>query len=232
MSKKSKRSNSKKRSKWKMGIKAGCLALGMATAWGGEAKAELYLEVSAASTRTLTDVFVYYVGNNSFGALASLGTQPAGDPVHFFRPIPDLPRDVVVSYYTVLGIYGDGTGVAHSFSDDSVLTSHAQWSDVFESFTPNPAYNHSETEVIDALHQASAGNTDALWKCVYYCVAQYPRFSALGEQAVLVNFTDPTPGGSVTINVTTVPEPAAWILLVGAAGALLFWRSDLLTKTK
>jgi len=225
-----KKSSRKKQPKWKRSIKAGCLALGMATAWGGEAKADLFLQVSAHPTRTLTNAFVYYTGNNSIAGLESLGTLPADETTVLYRPIQGEENNYPFGHCVVVGLYYDGAnpGVSVSFADDSVLTSHAQWADIFEC-APVSHYNHSESEYIDALNQAAGGDLTPLWNCLYYRGSSpYPVGALFSNEGTLVNFSDPAFGGVVTAQLTTVPEPATWVLLIGVAGTLFFWRRDLL----
>jgi hypothetical protein len=223
-------------SKWKSRLKAGCLALGMATAWGGEARSEVFLQVTANPTQTLTNAFVFYTGNNSINELASLGTITGGKETVLFCPIDRDMTDVEFGSCVLVGLYNDGTdlGVSISFPDDSVLHAQALWPQVFEC-APVSHYRHTEQEYIDALNQATGGNLDPLYNCLYYRGSSpYPSFTRNGNEATLANFSDPatapTNGGSVTMVMTTVPEPSSMVLLIGAAGALLFWRRDLVTS--
>ncbi|MBN2023599.1 MAG: hypothetical protein JW809_12510 [Pirellulales bacterium] len=211
---------------WRRGLEAGCVALGMATAWGGQARGEALLLAKAAPETALSDVFVYYTANNSFCGLESLGDIPAGETSLLYRSIIREKEDYARGGFVVVGLYQEGAeeGVAISFANDDVLTSHTQWADLFES-SPASHYNHTEAEVIDCLHQAAAGNTDPLWDVLYYGLS-FPTWSPYGHEATLVCFSDPTFGGTATVQV--IPEPAAWVLVIGMAGALLWWRRDLL----
>jgi hypothetical protein len=229
----------KKQRKWKSGLKAGCLALGMATAWGGEARSDVILQVSATPATTLTNAFVYYGNNASTAYLRSLGTLPGGQTTTLVDVIPtntepswwgDPDAYASGASYVIIGMYDEGgsPGVAISFPNDAPITTPKQWAEVFES-SWNHGYDYSEAEIIGYLQAADYAELDRFlynYGDVKRTRNGHPCATEYGNQATLVNFSDPTFGGVVTV--TLVPEPAAWVLLVTTAGTLLFWRRDLL----
>jgi hypothetical protein len=227
MSKKGKRSNSKKQRKWKMGLKAGCLALGMATAWGGEARSDVIMHVESNVNRTIYDAYVCYgIGQNSTAKVQSLGTLTSG----FIDQKYTLPGEVsdYTGYYdgnfVFTGLFDDQgrEGAAVSFPDTGVIDAHSDW--VFGTY-------YTEPVLIDNIHKRSTGDTSE-WLGWNLIEMRYAREcgTPFGQTAHVACFSQATDGGAVKISIEAVPEPAAWVLLVGAAGAMLFWRRDLLRR--
>jgi hypothetical protein len=235
-----------KQGKLKAGLKAGWLALGMATAWGGEARGEVIGHVSVTPTTTIHNAFLYYTNNVTTGDMKSLGTMPAGQTTQLSQT--GFLVEEVQGYqaqnghrptYMMVGLYdGDtGPGVVVSFPNADPVTSHKQWADIFLA-RPNPFEDYSEAAVIGYLQSAAPGNDDYghLWNFLFdfgtstYTYYGHPCATEYAQQAVLVGFSEASNLGSAMVDVTAVPEPAAWVLLVGAAGAVLFWRRDLLGR--
>jgi hypothetical protein len=239
MSKKKNAKRQKKQGKWKAGLKAGCLALGMATAWGGEARGDVTFEIAAMPNVSITEAFIYYGMNSSGGAVLSLGDLQAGVLTKRYQTFGYDIDEFTHGYgelhpYVVVGLYNNGgnEGVAITFPNDNAITNNLSWSDIFESPSTPEYYRYTEAEVIDRIHTAS---TLSIWPLenvldYYGAYANKPCATLYNQQSVLTCFSDATFGGFVTVSV--VPEPAAWILLIGAAGSLLFWRRDLLTMNK
>jgi hypothetical protein len=233
MSKKNSKRN--KKSKWKNGLKAGCLALGMATAWGAEARGEMsglaYAEIVAAPTQTLTDAYVFYNNNVTQGWMWSLGEFPANDITTLYQCVGNLNAFAEINgerpSYVVVGLsqVGGVESVVLSFPNADAL--QMQWDDLFG---PNGGsyYTYEESYVINALHNPGSGALEQFLNDISYdpCRTQY------NHEATLVGFTNGAPASSGTVLVNIVPEPASWILLIGAAGSLLFWRRDLLPWKK
>jgi hypothetical protein len=234
MSQKKNKSKNKNR-KWKSGLKAGCLALGLATAWGGEAKAETLFEVSITPSTTLNNAYLYYGSNTSGNLMTSLGTLLAGETKTIIQTHWANPEDFVSPEgysqpaYALIGLYGDTSnpGIAISFPNDDLIQQHKTWADVFET-TGVPAWDDSKEEVLYDFERAIGGFDGYLSTFISYkggrdstlCGTDY------GQTGTIVCFSEATYGGTITVNM--VPEPASWVLLIGAAGSLLFWRRDLL----
>ena len=225
---------SKNGRKWRRGVQAGCLALGMATAWGGEARGSMYLNIAADATQTIDNVYVLYGIGYSGQGLQSLGTLPIGHST-FALEVPDGSYR---PYYTMIGLLPEGasTGVAVSFPNP--VTMPASWADVFES-GPISYYNRSEAEVVGYVENASNNPYPLLGFLSHYGDPTFgldnpPLATELGQTATLVGFSAPSAVGSVTVDIgsqplqASVPEPATWILFVGMAGSVLFWRRDLI----
>ena len=216
-----KQKKEKKKKKWKSKLQAGCLALGLATAWGAEARGEAILQVSATPAQTLTNAFVYYYANGSCNGLESLGTLPTGQTSVLSRTLPFDPDNYSNCGYVLIGLHDDGTsaGVTVSFPNDDILVLHSQWEEVF---------GFAEVDAIDALYQAGSGDVITLYYLLYYNTnfVQTPR----GNEGTLVSFSNPTFGGVVTVDILPVPEPAAWVLLISLAGTVLLWRRDLIGR--
>jgi hypothetical protein len=235
-----KKKNSRKR-KWKSGVKAGCLALGMATAWGGEASGDLIAYASITPEQTLTDAYVFFENNVTGGAILSLGTLPSGKTTYLeFEEVPY--EGYTIAYqpvggrrqpYVVIGLYDEGgaPGVAISFPDQTPINEGTSWDEIFNSYPSEYDYaNYTEAEVIDIL-QTAAGTSS--WIDLWWFFTRYgsdyssPCATEFGHEATLVCFSDATYGGVVTFDVVTVPEPAAWVLFVGLSVTVLLWRRDL-----
>jgi hypothetical protein len=233
--------SAKSRQRWKRGIQAGCLALGMATAWGGEASGSVYLNVSLDAEQTITNAYIYYGVGYSSTRLQSLGTINAGASTLSIE-LPD--NTVYRNYYVLVGLYDDEgtTGVAISFSSDDPIEASASWDDIFTS--TNGYIGFSESEFVDLIYAQGGWSGHYLASerlasfLAFYGDASWgssntPCATLFGETATLVCFSNASYGGSVTIDLdseplqsATVPEPATSILFVGLIGSMLFWRRD------
>jgi hypothetical protein len=223
---------------WKSGLQAGCLALGMATAWGGETRGDVISLVSITPTTTISKAFLYYGNNISTADIMSLGTLSAGQTTTFSHT-EFYWEDYANAYtevnghrplYVLIGLYGDenNPGVAISFPSADPVTIPKQWSQIFET-TKKDYWDYSEAEVIDCVNQGTVGDFLYVYGDNHYGLFDPPPCGTeYGHEGKIVCFSNPTLGGVVTVDV--VPEPAAWVLLVTASSALLFWRRDLLRR--
>jgi len=228
-----KRKNSKKRRKWKSGLKAGCLALGLATAWGGEARGDVILQVTANLTKSLTDAFIYFNNNVTSGYMESLGTLSAGQTItktytHWGTLDNFTQKNGARSSYVMVGLYDDqgSPGVAVSFPNADPISGPVQWADIFG---PSGVsyYHYTEAEVIGYVNQASAGTDYTPLRYFLNDISYNAGETEYGNESTIVCFSNPTSGGVMTVDVLPVPEPAAWMLFVGLSGAVLLWRRDL-----
>lgn len=225
----------KRRRRWKQLLGAGALALGMATAWGSSASAgtvatDKYLNLSFHTEQSISDAFIYYYIGNSQYALQSLGTQPlpVGDSTRSLEAVPTPSWG-----YSILGLYGEGTGVVASFFYYNPLSPVTRsWEYYFNASNWGEV---NESDVVDWIQEASAGQTDDLRHFFqHYGTSLFA--CPFDEQATLVAFTDAKYGGTVTTAIadeplpqpTAVPEPATWVLLVGMAGVALVGRRKLI----
>jgi len=227
---------------------AACLSLGLATAWGNSASADATLRVDIAPQQTLSKALIYYGNNISTGVLRSLGTLPGGQTSTIFQTIateevpfegnwtwdPDSygPGSNKPAFYAVIGLYsGDaGPGVSISFPNQDPIDALATWSSIFErqDLSIPSSFRFTEQEVVDGLTNTTQSQdfpplviADRLHSllAIYGEPNGYmggPLATEYGQTATMVNFSNASFGG--TVNVSLVPEPAACLLLVSAAG--------------
>ncbi|MBN2023822.1 MAG: PEP-CTERM sorting domain-containing protein [Pirellulales bacterium] len=222
---------------WKSGLQAGCLALGMATAWGGEAHGDTLFQIAVTPSTDIRNAYVYYGSNTSGRLMTSLGTLLANETTIFLQTHWADPEDFkspeghADPAYALIGLYGDvnDPGIAISFPNDVPIRDHRTWASYFET-TGFPAWDTSESEVIWKFDQAIGGFDGYVetFIGIYGSHTSDPCGIPYGQTGTIVCFSDAQYGGVITV--TPVPEPAAWILLVTATGALLFWRRDLLHR--
>lgn len=207
--------------------KAAALAVGLATAWGGEASADVIMRLDVTPTRTLSNTYVYYANNISTASIRSLGVLPANQTTTFTHilneqydkkpeylvPTPSYPR---VGYW-VIGVFeeGDTPSISVSFPSDSPITSGAQWSDIFGQQDELQLANFlmwsfDSESFLNSNFVAGYGNPG------YKPNAILPTH--YGEYGTLVNFSTAAFGG--TVLATIVPEPTS-IVLASAAGVFL-----------
>jgi hypothetical protein len=228
-----KKKNAKTRRHWKSKLKTGCLALGMATAWGAPAQGDVISLVSVTPATTINKAYLYYGNNISTADIMSLGTLPGGQTTTFshtdfyWEDYPNAYTEENGHYpwYTLIGLYGDPNhpGVAISFPNDNPITLPLSWPQIFET-TQHDYWNYTEAEVIDLVNRGSPGG----FLYTYgddYIFDHPPCGTEYGHEGTIVCFSDPTFGGVITVDI--VPEPAAWALLIGLAGSALLWRRDL-----
>lgn len=146
---------------------ATCMALGLTTAWGNEADADITFKVEVTPAHDLLDAFVYY-GNNSTGApIVPLGLLAAGETytlVQTFPGVPGIFLDDTPRYYEdggsfpagfgVGGIYEReaGFGLTLSIPTASPIQMHQSWEELFD-LSDSPLSGlvviPSEQEVVD-----------------------------------------------------------------------------------
>jgi hypothetical protein len=223
-------------------LRAACLSIGLATAWGADAKADVTLKLSITPQHTLTNAIVLYANNVSTGIYRSLGTIPAGQTTTFihtflttdsslasWQPDPNSYTSTPgrPAYYSLIATYQDAPtpGVTISFPNDSPVQNATSWSALFidpPNYPIYPGHDFSEPNIINDLltnnpPQLSAG-------FLYdHNGSPYPPWqgntiagTSYGSQGALINFSDPTSGGTIIVEV--VPEPASACLLVTGAG--------------
>jgi hypothetical protein len=229
-------------------LKAACLTLGLATAWGGEAVADATLKIEITPQQTLTNALVYYGNNISTGVLRSLGTLPGGQTSTVFHTfianqvpfeeswswtadsyVPGLGHQPAV--YAVIGLYegAEGTGVSVSFSNDDPITAMATWSSIFDRDDQITAYRYTEASIVDYLQE----------------IDFFPNYPQVVQESEVKRFLESYSSNSRpylhselateygqsatlvnfsdaafggTVIVQLVPEPATWCFIVGVAG--------------
>ena len=227
-------------------LKTAGLALGLATAWGAETRADARLQLELTPQQTLTNAMVMYGNNVSTPFSVLLGTVPGGVTSTFFHnlraseilqcdwvcdPASYLPGGNKPSFYAVIGLYEgvDGTGVAVSFPNDDPIVSMATWESIFQSpSAPVADYRFAKPTIFSDLLAAA---THPMFP--EFVVTQHvermleiygepdaymggPIATQYRSKAVLVNFSDASFGGMAFARL--VPEPASWILLLSSAG--------------
>lgn len=204
-------------------LKAAALAIGLATAWGGEACAETMVQLEVTPTRTLRDAWVYYANNQSSARFVSLGTLPENTTTTFLHVLngefEDRPSKLLPTLsnpnvgYWVIGVYddGDASGIGVSFREETVVAPGTSWDDVFI---------YDEADIVDSLTteftRTFGDFVDNYGNPLYRAEAILPTH--YGTHSTLVNFSDAEFGG--TALATIVPEPSS-IILVGTAGVFL-----------
>ncbi|WP_425399548.1 hypothetical protein [Aeoliella sp.] len=155
---------------------AGCIALGLATAWG-EAEADIAFKVEVTPAHDLLDAFVYYGNNSTGGGIFQMGPIKAGDTYTLVQRYPGVPGtfvDDTPKYYEdggsfpagfgVGGIYEreDGFGLALSLPTDSPIETRQSWEGLFD-LSDSPISGlvviPSEQEVVDEYLEALEDTT-------------------------------------------------------------------------
>jgi hypothetical protein len=228
-----KKKNPKKQHHWKSKIKAGCLALGMATAWGGEARGDIVSIGSVNPTIQLHNAFLYYGNNISTADMMSLGTLPVGETNFshtdfYWEDLPDAYSQIDGHRpgYVLIGLYGETQpGVAISFPNGTSQS----WSQIFESSSAYAWQRYPESTVAGYLQNALTSEDDyyqLLSFLRYYGDFKYkingcPCATEYGHTGTIVCFSDPLPAGEIDVDI--VPEPATWVFLIGLAGGAVIY---------
>ena len=209
-------------------LKKACLAAGLATAWGGEARAELTFEASITPTQTITNAWMYYHQNATSPLWGlSLGTLPANQTSEFLHPnqLTNFPDSIWTNArfrtgYIIIGLYDEGgaPGVAVSMPNSDAITAGLTWEQYFA--RPSADYR-SEADIISDLQQGNApidflnayaeyfDNSSGSW------VRQLA--TPLGDEATLVGFSTATFLGTAHV---ALPEPSSLTLIVCTIGVL------------
>lgn len=218
-------------------LKAACLAAGLATAWGGEADADVTFRTSITPVKTMTDAVVFYNNGVTSNHFFYLGTLLGGQTSTFEHTLFASFEDNVffdTSFrspgYIIAGVYDDaGTpGVSLTLPNDVPIGNGQDWDQTFAAFSLlNPtAPVRTEAQFIDTLQNGDAQLFLESWKD--YFEPSIPKrlpilVTHFGEEATIVNFSTATFGGTVTV--VPVPEPSSLFLCVcSAAGIFLIAR--------
>jgi hypothetical protein len=239
-----------KRKRHKRPLKAACLSLTLATAWGYEAAAEVTFKLTIAPEQTLTNAVVFYGNNRTSGALRSLGTIPGGQTSTIFHTLSPGPRGSTPAtepeyydpalgsaspYFVIIGLHQGEAGHSAivSFPNDDPVQLMESWEEIFESPAISATYHVTEQALIDDLvdghplpqnpdvYVADGARRFSEWYGGIPGVANGRLSTPFGQSATLVHFSDASFGGIAIVDL--IPEPATWFLLVSAAGAA-FWR--------
>jgi len=214
-------------------FKAACLAVGLSTAWAGDAGAGLIeFRGSFTPTRTIQDAVIYYFNGVTSAHFFKLGMLPANQTTTIEHSIfLSFDNGVVLDTsfrspgYVIAGWYEDdaGPGVTVSFPNNSPIDGSQTWDDVFSTNVPfAPSHVYTEAEVLEILQ---AGEIPSGFLSTYedYFDATIPKrlpylITHFNQEATLINFSVADFGGTAIVEV--VPEPSTLILLVCAAGVL------------
>jgi hypothetical protein len=209
-------------------LKQACLAIGLATAWGGEAEAGLTFEASITPSQTITNAWMYYHQNVTSPLWGlSLGTLPANQTSEFSHPnqLANYPDSVWTAPnsntgYIIIGLYDEGgsPGVVVSMPNSHAINANLTWEQFFA--RPTAAYQ-SEAQIVSELQQ---GNVPIEFLSEYAQYFDPPSGSwvrelstPLGKGATLVGFSTATFYGTAHV---ALPEPASLTLIVCTLGVL------------
>ena len=222
-------------------LKAACLAIGLASAWGGEAEAaDLTLRLEVEPVVTLTDAVVFYFNGVTSGDWRFLGTLPEGVTSTFTHTLvpkgPFQPQDFLDTEsslkpgYIVTGLYDDGgqPGVSVSFPDTGPIVAMQTWDEAFAPIDPFDGL-FSEADIVSILSVGGVPNDflNDFARTFDASQGQWFRYlsAPVNTQATLVQFSDATFGGTTTL--TAVPEPSSFVLIcLASLGFLLIHRRD------
>lgn len=159
---------------------AGCVALGLATAWGGEAEADITFKVEVTPAHDLLDAFVYFGNNATAPTLRSLGPLEGGKPhesTHTLTPaeLEHSPARFETLFsdggklplgFAVAGLYqrDEDFGITVSMPDRLLLDEGGSWED-FASAPPLLGFDDSEEQVADQYLGVSMEQPD-YWSMV------------------------------------------------------------------
>lgn len=217
-------------------LRTACLTLGLATAWGGHAAADVTLGVSISPTVTLNDAVIVFGNNVSTHAVVPIGDIPGGQTTNLTHTLTgefdDTPEKLAVEidapftgYYLVASYEREGEeGVVIAFRDEAVVIAGLQWADLFLIDDRYSEYhNVIESDFIAGL--ASGG---------VYGLGSYARSTEgpfwnpnanllstpYGETSVLVGFSTATAVGSMVVTILPEPDGSALIACGAMAGVL------------
>jgi hypothetical protein len=199
------------------GLKAACLAVGLASAWGAAAPAQAdSITVTTTPTKSLTHVYFLYGSNSSgIGQDATLTSLPditlPSDPCQTGCNISATPPSGGGNVFSVMGLYGPGVltiGLTDLQAANVIATPTS-----FEAEFPG----FSESTIATAL-----ANNDTATLRSFFLSGNVQQKAAISFQGSgeLINFSNSTDGGPVSAMFTPVPEPSTLSLLaVGLVGA-------------
>lgn len=228
-------------------VRALCLSVGLATAWGGtqQADADITFDVSIESQVTLNNAYIFFGNNVSSPVIVPIGVIPANqlssmqitltDSSYTWQADPSIYEVVVPPprfglYFDprwgVLAEYDeDGVkGVALVLADDESIIKGSQ----FDSLFNRPGFPYVESSVI---HYLETSDFDQLINFSNYLLilgisnpdVQTPLY---GQEGILVAFSDASFAGAVTVSI--VPEASSFVMLMSTGTmsllAFIFWR--------
>ncbi len=190
---------------------AACASLSLATAWA-ESAAATTIRLEVTPTVPLHEAWVgYYHLNDSSVNARFLGDIAAGQTSVFNHEFLNVPPEAFSNGlgYVLVGLYGESgsEGVMLSYVDDTPITNGETW----ESFV-QPIDDDEKQQVIDGLLGISPWSVAAFLNGISGEHAQ-----DYGKSVTLINYSQAELGGTA---IATIPEPATWVLVVGAAGVL------------
>ncbi|HQU18064.1 MAG TPA: PEP-CTERM sorting domain-containing protein [Fimbriimonadaceae bacterium] len=196
----------------KRDISRACLTLGLASTWGVGAATEFYGTVENVTTQGPM-AFLYASGVSS--PHAATGMINLNTSTSFFPapgPTPFFAEFIVAEGGGVWGAIGcidvDRVSLAVSAEDVNSMLGQT-WESLFPDF--------SEASIATAVIN---GDFTTLSQFADYYPWYFDTPEALGAQATLVDFSNGTFGGYVTL----VPEPTAMVALATSSIALLLRR--------
>lgn len=224
-------------------LKAACLSIGLATAWGGEAEADsIRFRVTANPSTTITNAYVYFSNNATTGLFRSIGTLPANETterivsfnfggsnvIDEYRPRPGAGNGDPNPGYVILGTYDQvdlEQGVVLSSMSSAPIDNNSTWGDLFSKPT-DPSYSQfEESEIIDSLingNEFAPTSTGFEGAFLYFSASDIPDpllRTPYGLQSYLIGFSAAQSAGTAIVEI--IPEPATLGLVVFAAGTLI-----------
>ena len=209
-------------------LKKACLAAGLATAWGGEAHADLTFEASITPTQTITNAWMFYHQNVTSPLWGlSLGTLPANQTSQFLHPnqLTNFPDSIWTSPtattgYIIIGLYNEGgaPGVVVSMPNGNAISLAQTWEQYFA--RPSSDYR-TEAQIVADLQQGNVPTDFLAAYGDYFDASSGNRLrelsTQLGKGATLVGFSTATFLGTAHV---ALPEPATLTLIVCTFGVL------------
>jgi hypothetical protein len=226
-----------------------CVALGLATAWGGEAQADITFRTEITPAHDLLDAFVYYGNNATGGGHYPLGPLTAGETHIFLHHYPELLGfyvDDTPEYYEPDGRFPIGFGIGGiyehngmygltvSYVDSSPVDIQQSWQEFFDFDIGYPFA--SEANIV-ADYLAELEHAPRHWERtplggVYssytgtYNDRDGPELfrekrllTPYGTSATLISFGDTRFAG--TAIVTIIAEPSSAVLLFVTLGGAI-----------
>jgi hypothetical protein len=207
------------------GLKAACLAVGLVTAWGGQANAgpsqsTNQIQLTITPSNNLTHVFFIYGGNGT--TLQVLSVTPLPDLVGGTSTTDTISVGTVPfrpAGYTIIGLYDETNkllSIGMSPTEANRIAGTTSFSNEFMVFGTSPPVLYSESDIASLLlSNDTAGLTSFIGRA-FNGFMEIP----VGGSGELVNFSNAANGGSMTADFV-VPEPSPFFLASIGALALL-----------
>ena len=216
-------------------LKAACLAVGLATAWGSTADAGVVvntdeIQLTIAPSNSLTHVYFLFGTNGS--TLYNVTVVPAPDLVGGTSTTETFSVDLPTfdDAYAVVGLY-DETNKLLTIGLNTAAAQYYVGNTNFDGTFGNAAEFGFYSE--DTIATALLSNDTATIVNAFQSEDGFPI--PLGDSGTLVNFSNASDGGSVSAEVI-VPEPSSIQLLCSGMLAILAfhrkWRDWLLFTCK